>query len=70
MMGIRCKKNDGDKKGCRGFKVEEDGSDAGMCAKLYFDEAAIGPKLIKAINIEEISLLSHRHRCVLPRWAI
>ena len=59
MMGIRCKKNDGDKKGCRGFKVEEDGSDVGMRAKPSFDEAEAGPKLIKASNVEEISFLFH-----------
>ena len=44
--------------------MKEDGSDVGTCAKLYFDEAEVGPKLIKASNVEEILLLSHRLRQV------
>ena len=44
--------------------MKEDGSDVGMCVVISFDEAEAAPKLIKASNVEEISLLSHRLRYV------
>ena len=44
--------------------MKDDGSDVGMRAVISFDEAEVDPKLIKASNVEEISLLSYRLRCV------